>query len=80
MKDREPKLNFWVCTRTRESVEKLVEGKLNTDSLHFLGYVIIFQIFASLSIVNHFINFILKRTGGGATVDFMITLLTGYCD
>ena len=27
-------------------------------------------------IVNHFINFILKRTEGGATVDFIITLLT----
>ena len=27
-------------------------------------------------IVNHFINFILKRTEGGAAVDFIITLLT----
>ena len=26
--------------------------------------------------MNHFINFILKRTEGGATVDFIITLLT----
>ena len=29
-----------------------------------------------IPIVNHFINFILKRTEGGATVDFIITLLT----
>ena len=27
-------------------------------------------------IVNHFIKFILKQTEGGATVDFIITLLT----
>ena len=27
-------------------------------------------------IVNHFINFILKQTKGGAAVDFIITLLT----
>ena len=30
-----------------------------------------------LAIVNNFINFILKRTDGGATVDFIITLLIG---
>ena len=31
-------------------------------------------------IVNHFINFILKWTEGGAAVDFIITLLTGHSD
>ena len=29
------------------------------------------------AIVNNFINFILKRIEGGATVNFIITLLTG---
>ena len=31
-------------------------------------------------IVNNFINFILKRTEGGAAVEFIITLLTVHSD
>ena len=36
------------------------------------------SIIAKIIIVNHFICFILKRTEGGAAVDFIITLLTGH--
>ena len=38
------------------------------------------KIGASAAIVTQFINFILKRTDLGATVEFIITHLTGHSD